>query len=207
MRIGDLVWTRTSDGNYSLGRITSNWTYDYSDLATDTDICTTRTCNWVKVGLVDNVPGKIVSSFMPARTLQSINGETVIKYSQLIYDGLTDQSNYHSDLLAFSDIFSLLSPSDCEDVVGLYLQIECDYLLYPSSCKSDTLAYEYELIHRVSAEGAVVQVKSGNESLNRDNYQSIEGKVFLFACNGEYHGEDYSHVKCLQSQQLQAFMH
>jgi hypothetical protein len=207
MEIGDLVWTRTTDGNYYLCRITSNWTYDYSDLATDADICNTRTCNWVKVGLVDNVPGKIVSSFIPARTLQSINGETVIKYSQLIYDELTDQSNYHSDLLAFSDIFSLLSPSDCEDVVGIYLQIECDYLLFPSSCKSDTLAYEYELIHRVSAERAVVQVKSGSESLNRNHYQNIDEKVFLFACNGQYSGDQYQHITCLEPQQLQAFMH
>ncbi|MCF2501041.1 hypothetical protein [Dyadobacter chenhuakuii] len=204
MEVGDLVWTRMTDGNYYLGRITSNWRYDYSISAIEANICNIRSCEWVKVGLVDKVPGKVVSSFIPARTLQAVNGETVSKYSQLVYNELTKQLHY--DVNSFSDVFSLLSSSDLEDVIGLYLQISLGYLLFPSSCKSDTLAYEYELVHRETKELAVVQVKSGNESLDRDKYRSIDGKVFLFACNGQYFGEEYSHVTCFEPQHIKDFM-
>lgn len=206
MQVGDLIWTRTSDGNYYLGRITSSWMYDYSSVATDADICNIRACQWIKVGLVDIVPGKVISSFISARTLQAVHGETVMKYSQLLYDNLSSQSNYQSEKLVFSDIFSLLSAYDCEDVIGLYLQITLGYLVIPSSCKSDTLAYEYELVHRVTGEHAVVQVKTGGESLNRNDYGSIEGKVFLFACNGRYLGDEYSHIMCLFPLDIESFM-
>lgn len=129
-----------------------------------------------------------------------------MKYSQLLYDNLSSQKNYQSEKLVSSDIFSLLSAYDCEEVIGLYLQIALGYLLIPSSCKSDTLAYEYELIHRVTGEHAVVQVKTGGESLNRNDYGNIEGKVFVFASNGECFGDEYPHVTCLFPQGIENFM-
>jgi len=161
MQINDLVWTRTIDGNYFLGRITSDWRYDFSTDAVNNDIANIRNCEWVKVGIIDNVPGKVVRSFIPASTLQRVHDETVLVYSQQIFNKLSGFNFYESTYNLNKDIFSLLSADDCEDIVGLYIQVKFDYIIIPSSCKDDTLAYEFELIHRQSAEKAVVQVKNG----------------------------------------------
>ncbi|MCF2494287.1 hypothetical protein L0662_13045 [Dyadobacter sp. CY22] len=44
MQIGDLIWTRTSDGYYYLGRVESEWKYDFSEVAVNADIANIRSC-------------------------------------------------------------------------------------------------------------------------------------------------------------------
>jgi predicted Mrr-cat superfamily restriction endonuclease len=207
MQIDDLVWTRTTDGNYFLGRITSEWRYDFSSDAVNNDIANVRDCEWVKVGIIDKVPGKVVRSFIPSSTLQRVIDNTALTYSQHLFNSLSGLNFYESTSSTNEDIFSLLSADDCEDIVGLYLQVKFDYIIIPSSCKDDTLAYEYELIHRISSEKAVVQVKNGNVDLDRNNYKAIDdAKVFLFTTSQRYLGEKNNNVICLGKEELQEFM-
>lgn len=109
------------DGNYHLGRIVSEWKYDFSDEAINHDIANIRDCEWVKVGLIDNVPGTVVRSFMPSITLQRVGSFEALTYSQKLYNNLSGTSYYLPPISEYKDIFSLLSPKDCEDVVGLFL--------------------------------------------------------------------------------------
>lgn len=206
IKIGDLIWTRTKDGNHYLGKITSEWRYDFSSDAINHDIANVRDCEWMKVGLIDNVPGTVVRSFMPSSTLQRVGSFDALTYSQRLYNDLSGVSYYQPQISKDKDIFSLLSPEDCEDVVGLFLQIKHGYLLIASTCKRDTVGYEYELIHRLTGEKAVVQVKSGNISLNRNDFEQIDANVFLFTTNQEYHGEERNNIICLHSKELKEFM-
>jgi hypothetical protein len=206
IQINDLVWTRTIDGNYFLGRITSEWRYDFSTDAVNNDITNIRDCEWVKVGIIGNVPGKVVRSFIPASTLQRVIDETALIYSQQIFNNLSGLNLYEPTFNLNRDIFSLISADDCEDIVGLYLQVRFDYIIIPSSCKDDTLAYEFELIHRTSSEKAVVQVKNGNVELNRDSYKAIDAKVFLFTTNQIYLGDEDVNIVCLSIEELKEFM-
>jgi hypothetical protein len=206
MQINDLVWTRTTDGNYFLGRITSEWRYDFSSEAVNNDIANVRDCEWVKVGLIDKVPGKVVRSFMPSSTLQRVEGINTMMYSQQLYNELSTTSFYQLTISSEQDIFSLLSPDDCEDVVGLFLQIKHGYIMIPSSCKRDTVGYEYEFIHKTTATKAVAQVKSGNISIDRNDYIGIDARVFLFATNQKYTGEESDNITCLDTEELKEFM-
>ena len=67
------------------------------------------------------------------------------------------------------DLFDLIFPEDCEDIVGIYLQEKQGYRLIPSSCKLDTVKTEFVL---KTAEGkAHVQVKQGNVDLHIDEFE------------------------------------
>lgn len=207
MEIDDLIWTRDRDGVYYLGRITSAWFYDTSKEASQADIVNVRKCDWKKIGTIGTVPGKLVNCFIPARTLQQVNDETVNLFSQLTYNEKSNTKYYQPAPLAGKDVFSLLSSDDCEDALALYLQMTKNYMVIPSSCKSDTMSYEYELVHRMTKEKAVVQVKNGIVNLNTDDYQNIEGNIFLFTTKGEYYGQEYNNVCCVKAEEIKHFLY
>ena len=195
--IDDLIWTRDWDGIYYIGRITSDWYYDTSKEASKADIVNVKKCDWKKVGTIESVPGKLVNCFIPPRTIQQVNDETVKLFSQLVYNEKSLIPYYTHQPLIGQNLYSLLSSDDCEDALALYLQLIHNYMLVPSSCKSDTMAYEYELIHRYTKEKAVVQVKNGHVDLDVDFYGNIEGTVFLFTTKGKYHGEPKENIKLI----------
>lgn len=194
MQLNDLIWTRDWYGNYFLGRITSEWYYDCSDECTRADIVNVRSCDWQKIGTDEAVPGKIVSSFRAGRTIQSIDDEAALMFSQITYNKNLNTAFYETKSLSGQEIFSLLSPDDCEDALAIYLQVTHDYLVIPSSCKGSTMTYEFELKHRITGKTAVVQVKSGWTRLNRDDYKSLETDVYLFATCGEYVGTTQANI-------------
>ncbi|MCF2494288.1 8-oxoguanine DNA glycosylase OGG fold protein [Dyadobacter chenhuakuii] len=157
------------------------------------------------MGIVDSVPGKVVSSFIASRTLQMVHG--VSEYSQQTYNELSGTNHYSPDLTGYTEIFSFLSWDDCEDLVGLYLQVTEGYLVIPSSCKTDTLAYEFVLTKTGTGEKAVVQVKTGDTGLNKDDYKDVNVKVYLFSVNGSYLGNNYPHVSLVSMADLKVFLY
>ncbi len=207
IQIADLIWTRDIDGIYYLGRITSDWYYDTSKIAARADIVNVRKCDWRKIGTIASVPGKLVNCFIPARTLQQVHDETVNLFSQIIYNEKSKSNYYKTTSLTGRDIFSLLSFDDCEDALALYLQVVKNYMVIPSSCKMDTVAYEYELIHRVTKERAVAQVKNGRENLNTDKYKDIERTVFLFTTKGECFGKNKKNIHVIDPDEIRNFLY
>ena len=108
-------------GIYYLGRITGPWAYIATVDHRRADVVNIRQCEWIKVGPVDAVPGKVLGSLSRAsRTVQAVDDETVRIFSAYYYNGHTI-SAFRYELPAVSpDIFSLLSSEDCEDLVALY---------------------------------------------------------------------------------------
>jgi len=206
MRIDDLCWTRDWDGIYYLGRILSDWMYrgDWEHRAAD--IVNVRECDWHKVGEVDAVPGKVVNSFIPSRTVQRVNDESVGLYSQFLYNYISQQGYYELPTLS-ADLFSLISAEDCEDLVGIFLQ-ERGYSLIPSSCKTHTPKYEFVLKDRETGKAAVAQVKQRgkiSEPLKVAEYSGIPSEVYLFASHGDYSGTPATNVHCIDPTELKAF--
>lgn len=206
MADGDLVWMRNWLGVYHLGMIEGAWEYRDSEEYRQADIVNVRRCQWHEVGTC--IAGKIVSSFIPSRTIQAIHDHTASLYSQLTYTQLTGYKFPDADPPSSLDILSLLSSEDLEDLVGLYLQTEKGMLIVPSTrCKRDsTIAYEYEMVDRKTGEQAYVQVKSGKTTLDPTEYYQSKGKFFLFA-SGNYDCESSKpHVTCIDTEEMREYI-
>lgn len=206
--IDDLIWARDNQGNYYLGKITGDWSYQDLPINLEADILNVRPCIWQKVGTADAVPGKVASSFFSRRTIQRVHDETVRLYSEFIISdqGRVLQESTLEERSYQNDIFSIMSPDDCEDLVGLYLQYDLDYLLVPSSCKISTLTYEYSLVNKATGKPAVVQVKLGSVDINFDDYASIETDIYLCTTQGHFLGQPKANQHIIEPKQLLDFL-
>lgn len=203
MKRDALCWTRDLDGNYYIGRITGDWEYR-SDLEyRNADIVNVRPCRWFQTGGVDSVPGKVLNSFRPSRTVQAVHNNTSNFYSKLKYNELSGEDVYPLSGGEEPDLFSLISPEDCEDIVGIYLQEQHGYRLIPSSCKHDTVKTEF-VLKKAEGKPAYVQVKQGVD-LNMDEFKDNSVAWFLFATNGRYIGTGDEHVHCLAPDTMRDF--
>ena len=205
----DLIWTRDWHGNYFLGRVTSDWFYETSEDCAKADVVNVRRCEWHEIGTEEAVPGKVVSSFRPPRAVQIIDDNTVSAFSQAIYNQRSITNLYELEpLINSKDIFSLLSTDDCEDAIAIYLQVNHDYLIIPSSCKrDDTMAYEFVLKSRTNGKTAVVQVKSGKTQLNISDYSNIDTDVYLFATSGRYYGDPKQNIRTIDPEEIRKFLY
>jgi hypothetical protein len=182
--VDDLVWIRDRKGIYFLTKIVGSWSYDDSAAARAHDMAGIYPVEFVKVGKVENVPGKVRAAFRAPNTFQRIADATAENYSQLLYSELSGQSPIAYSKIESKDFFSLLSDRDIEDLVLIYLQLQ-GWILIPSTRDKDTQHTEFRLVHARTAIKADVQVKSGLTRLSAGNYKDEEN-VFLFASSGEY---------------------
>jgi len=204
MEIGDLCWTRDHDGTYYLGKITSDWRYENTPENSDADVVNIRNCEWHKVGTVDVVPGKVVNSYISGSTVQKVNGNNILRYSQFLANTKMEGKGYELEK-STDNFLSLLSSDDCEDLVALYMQKIHGYMAIPSSCKSDTAAYEFVMKHSDTGKKAVAQVKHGNINLNRNNYKNLDMEVFLLTTRGIYTGTESHSIRCLDPKVILEF--
>jgi hypothetical protein len=179
MRINDLCWTRNR-GIYYLGRITGEWRYIGGGEHEENNVVNFRNCDWLEVGNVDDVPGLVQANFRAPNTLSSVRDQACI-YSSFIFNQKKG-TNYVIDSKHLN-LFDLLDDSDCEDLVGIHMQL-LGYVLIPSSCKKDTPDVEWVAYHSETGQKAVAQVKTGNSTLNPFSYERYTNggtKVFLFS--------------------------
>lgn len=211
VRVGDLIWSRDWAGEYYLGRVTSPWRYEIDPEYERADIVNVVGCEWIRAGAVDVVPGRVVNAFRPARVLQRIRNEESLAYSMHLFSRRNDAegTDFWQKRPSFrhgGDPFYFLSPDDCEDLVGLYLQ-ERGWTILPSTCKPSTQTYEYLLHHRETGETAAVQVKQGSKKLPVELYNDLQvDRFFLFATDGLYGGTPAPNVTCLDPVELRAYL-
>ena len=202
----DLIWTRDTMGRYYLGRVTSPWEYLATPEALQADIVNICHCELVSVD-ADKVPGRVVASFRPRRTIQAIWSWMVDIYSQLLWNEISGNHQYALQFPENPDIYTFLDDLETENAVAIYLQM-CGWLYLPASRQPDTMGYEYILINREEPfEKAVVQVKTGDTTqLNRDDFSGFEERVFLFQSYGNYAGAQHPHVECIEPEDLREFL-
>lgn len=205
---GDLVWTRDTQGNYYIARVQSGWEYFTTPEARQQNI---DIGNVFRVAFerlnVDEVPGKVVASFRPARTMQEIADPTAIAYSKFLWNQRAGAEVYALDdaVTKNPDIFSLLDAEEVEDVVFLYLQ-SLGWYVVPNSRKADTMAFEYTVLRPEDGKYAQVQVKTGGTSLHHATYRDLPFQVILFQSSGRYEGEAAANVTCLSRQEVETFL-
>ena len=206
MAIGDLCWTRDLAYNYYIGRITGDWEHRSTPDYWKADIVNVRPCRWFQTGGLDSVPGKVLNSFRAPRTVQAVDDETLNIYSKFKYNQLSKQDAYDLPRDVKRNLFALIGPEDCEDIVGIYLQEKYGYRLIPSSCRRDTPKTEFVL--RTAQGKAHVQVKQGNVDLNMDDFKhdsSNPCEWFLFTTNGRYTGTGHDHLHCIEPDDMRDF--
>lgn len=207
MQEGDLCWTRDWGGQYYIGRVEGPWEYRATQEYCDADVVNVRACRWVRAGTDDATPGKVLNSFRASRTLQAVHDDTVrfyskLKFNQAAGEPIYDLSHENRQL----DLFALISPEDCEDIVGIYLQEVHGYRLIPSTCRHDATKTEFVLRKRGAK--ALVQVKQGHVSLDRGEFQFDADdpcEWFLFTTGGYYEGDEASHIHCLDPKTMLDF--
>lgn len=204
LQVNDLIWLRC-EGIYYCARITENtkWFFDNSDIARQYDACNTITnVNWIRIGDESEVPGALTTAFIGGKVLQRINIEGVDKYSQIIYDQKSkDNFKYNINItLNQENFYSLISPSDCEDLLYLWLYSKHNsYVCIPSTNKLATQKYEFVVLDVETGKHIYIQVKNGSVDIDADYYASLVNgtvnEVYLLSTKGKvYNADKYSNI-------------
>jgi hypothetical protein len=188
MKTDDLVWMRSPDGVYHLCGVDGPWEYRDLPENKDADVVNIRAVKIVEVGVSTYVPGKVISCFIPARTVQRINDATALAYSQRLWAELNGKAIPEAEG-GPADLFSLISSEDCEDLISVYLQAQ-GWMVYPAQRKADTLAYEFVLRHKSDFREAVVQVKTGWSPVDLSALPPSVDVAFAFQPNAQYQGQN-----------------
>ncbi|MFA6469261.1 MAG: hypothetical protein WCW35_10200 [Bacteroidota bacterium] len=199
----DLVWTRDTNGIYYIGKVLSPWEYVDSAEARDADIVNVFRVRIIKVGSIDEVPGKIIACFRASRTIQEIGNSTAITYSKKLWNELSGKREY--EIKKTESVWDLLSDEQVEDLIFLYLQFNNWYVV-PNSRKKDTMAYEYYLINKANYRRALVQAKTGNSFINFDDYLENKELIFLFQPNNCYSGRKRKGINIISKEILEVFI-
>lgn len=197
-----MIWARDRDNIFYICRVTDKWQYSYEHANDVNDIFSYFPVEYVKVGTVEEVPGKVVNSFRPNATLQRIHGKNIFEMTN------RKLGNKPYRVEEIKDFLNFLLAEDVEEIISLYLQLEKNYLIYTSTNKIDTAKYEFVMISRDGKEKCYTQVKTGNEILVPENYINLtenNNKVYLFALGG-YKGRGINNVVCLKKDEILDFI-
>ena len=209
LKENDLVWIR-SKGKYYLGRITekSHYLYAYRDSQKNSDILKLGINNqftdidWCEVGSESDIPGRILIAFYQREALIEIDEKSVLDISQILYNKRDNYYKIPNKIVNNKENFyDLLSPYDCEDLLYFYLYHKNKYIAIPSTNKTSTQNYEFEMVNpKDRNEKIYIQVKNGyskGSDLYLENFKGIDGIVYLLTTVGNIY-ETKTKKKLLQ---------
>ena len=207
MIIDDLIWTRL-DNKYYLCRVIGLWEDSKpTDMHYQLDISNYVNVEWLEIGMEQDVPGKVVSSFRPAASAQSISG--VEEISMYLWNKYSN-TNHYSVGNGNMDFWSVLSAEAIEELVLLYLQMEKGYHIFSSTVKYTFPKYECQM---VSDKGCHVypQVKSGSIPLNANDYMDTikddpSSEVFLFSTSESYTKNTSKNIHFIYKKEMESFI-
>lgn len=182
-RKGDLIWIVGLDGHYHLAEVKGGYRYQASTIDWEKELSHQFPCHWRLTGLPSSeVPSGVINALLQGQAYCRIRNESAIGCTQILASGIPFEAKNCEDFLDLVDHVAL------EDLVGLYLQTELNGLLLPSSAKRSNAAYEFVIVSRTESKMAIVQVKSGNSSIDQA-LESQNAECYLFALNGGYPAE------------------
>lgn len=201
---GDYIWMR-DDGIYYLGYVGDNLRYKYnsSNKALKHDAANQiKSVFWKSIGDESQVPGVIATAFIRGRTLQRVRKGYMYEYASFVYNGNPLDINVKSSRSLKQLFYDCLSPSDCEDLVCLYLYDKANYIAIPSTNKIATELYECVLVNPLNGKLAYPQVKKGDKELNPNDYIELikdnpNKEVYLFTSEGKV--QDDIHIDNIHS--------
>lgn len=207
MKIDDLIWTRL-DNKYYLCRVIGLWKDSKpTDMHYQLDIANYVNVEWLQIGMEQDVPGKVVSSFRPAASAQSISG--VEEISVYLWNKYSN-TNHYSVGKGNMDFWSVLSAEAIEELVLLYLQIEKGYHIFSSTVKYTFPMYECQMVNDKGCH-AYPQVKSGSVPLNANDYVDTikddpSSEVFLFSTSESYTKNNSKNIHFIDKKEMESFI-
>ena len=203
---GDFVWVRNRHRTpcYFLGKITGEWEYRGDKEHVDADTVNVRRCEWVQIGLMDNVPGAVINNFRVRKTVLRVKDANALFYSQYLFAKMNGEMI--SRLSVKPDLLQLLSDEDLEDVAAVYVQVVKRTIMLPSTCKTDTKGVECFFTAVEDGQRIGLQVKAGESQICQDDYADFNGTVYVFQANERYTGHPNSHCARLSHDDLQNFI-
>lgn len=214
LAIDDLIWIRL-DGIYWLGRCTKDSKYIFNYTAPEELDAANQVTNidWVRVGDESEVPGAVTVALIMGRTFQRINKSGISKFSQIIYN-IKSNTNYYKDVTfdnSMENFFTLISPTECEDLLCLYLYHKENYICIPSTNKIATELYECVLVQPQTGRKAYIQSKefnNPNANLDARKYENLEGDIYFFLHKGYLNNvQNYPNMHIVDSKTLYEFTH
>ena len=212
MKEGDLIWTRLGgDASiYYLCRVGKKlWkdrvvTQDHRDY----DVANFVQAEWVMIGGVSDVPGKVVNSLSASKTVQRVNDiETLSEIYWNKYSS-TNQFKYEIKKQGWGDFWEDINSDELETLVFLYLQTK-GYYVYSGTIKLNTAKIEGVLINKFDFHLCFPQVKRNVVLLPHDYkhlVQNSKDKVVLFTTSENYGDRSLESVRCLQKNELEEFI-
>lgn len=207
IEVNDLIWTRDLNGNGYLCRVKDKAkTVSVPQL----DIGCILPVEIYLIGT--NLPGRVISSFIPSKAIQRVCDDKILYYSQLLYN-MKSGSNTYSRKKMELDLFGILHPLDVEELVCCYVQIKYNVFLSKNSvAKQDTtIKIEGEFFPRCkdqcSFDSIVLQVKTGSSYVPVSEYHSFvaQNKVVVLFFECEIYDEDAKGIECLTKKELLNF--
>ena len=118
-----------------------------------------------------------------------IDEKSVVAISQIIYNKKDKYYNINNKIKNNNENFyDLLSPYDCEDLLHFYLYHKFKYVVIPSTNKTNTQNYEFEMVNSENRnEKICIQVKNGyskGSDLYLENFKERDGIVYLLTTAG-----------------------
>jgi hypothetical protein len=211
---GDYIWMR-DNGIYYLGYVGNNLRYVYNPSidALEHDAANQiEDVEWKPIGDESQVPGVIATAFIRGRTLQRVKKAYMYEYASFIYNGTPLALNIKSSESLKQLFYDCLSPSDCEDLVCLYLYDKSNYIAIPSTNKIATELYECVLVNPLNGKLAYPQVKKGNKELNPNDYIELikdqpNKEVYLFTSEGMVEGDAHiDNIHSISSDELYSWV-
>ena len=119
-----------------------------------------------------------------------IDEKSVVAISQIIYNKKDKYYNINNKIKNNKENFyDLLSPYDCEDLLYFSFYHKFKYVAIPSTNKTNTQTYEFVMLSPKNRERKIyIQVKKGDSeivNLYLEDYQKLDGKVYLFTTSGK----------------------
>jgi len=208
MAINDLIYTRV-DGNYYLCRVTKKWSdTKISEIHDDNGITNFVGVEIIKIGREDSVPGKVVNSFRSTSAVQRVN--YVDRISKLIWNKHSGSGfEYPEEPIVKEDFWQSINSEELEGLILLYLQAK-GYFVYSTTLKPSTTVYECVMIMNDGSHKCYPQVKSGDEPLDGNDYESLldnkSDKVFLFALSQNYYKSNNYQIEYLALTDVEVFI-
>lgn len=195
---GDYLWVRSRKGEFFLGRVASPWKYtgDAHEAAGQGLFSLVRVEQWSRVGTAMDVPGVVLRSYGPRtgtfHELRVSGGGRSDWFGQWCAARTNGQ---RTGLDAVKVVEFVLTATDVEDLVALYLQRRERLYLVPPSRARDDPNYDLELTAPGGDDGPgvrriVVQVKTGDQDVDAAALPADAGERWVYAAVGPDRGPD-----------------
>jgi len=215
---GDHIWLH-KDGNYylckasdkiALGKEIDNDFINY-------DLGHARKVEWVTVPEI-YVTGSIQRGTIAQRMIQRIwITEKEQEFHEILFGKLLKNPEWQPNInettlknkiskMKTSDLFSLMTPDDTEDIISAYLQSQ-GWILIKSTCFRSKPVFEFSMLNQ-NHETCQVQVKSGKHPnplspAEYEKYTGLQKTIYLFSTNrNPYPGPAIHGIKTIAHQEI-----